>query len=292
VDKILAYRNLVISEHHLSIICGLIAENPTDLRSELSRKVCRTFNWVQANGALRDMVCRSLLLRLEEAGHIALPARQQLPQHMYRKRTVQADLVFENNAEIVGAVRLLQPLTIQQVRRTPAEKTYHDLIRKHHYLGYAQPVGEHLKYVVYSAQRPIGCISFSSAPRHIGCRDRFIGWDQHTRRRAVHLMAYNTRFLILPWVHVPHLASHILGKIARRISDDWQRLYNHPLYFLETFVDTERFAGTCYKAANWVYLGLTTGRGKNDQTHQVNRSIKAVWGYPLSKDFRERLCAG
>jgi hypothetical protein len=292
VDKILAYRNLVISEHRLSIIRGLIAENPTDLRSELSRKVCRAFDWVQANGALRDMVCRSLLLRLEEAGHIALPARQQLPPHMYRKAPKQTELDFENNTEIVGAVRLLQPLTIQQVRRTPAEKVYHDLVRKYHYLGYTQPVGEHLKYIVYSAQRPIGCISFSSAPRHIGCRDRFIGWDQHTRRGAIHLMAYNTRFLILPWVHVPHLASHILGKIARRISDDWQRLYNHPLYFLETFVDTERFAGTCYKAANWVYLGLTTGRGKNDQTHQVNRSIKAVWGYPLSKDFRERLCAG
>jgi hypothetical protein len=133
---------------------------------------------------------------------------------------------------------------------------------------------------------------YLSAIGHIGSRDRFIGWDQITRRRNIHLMAYNTRFLILPWIRVPHLASHILGTIARRICADWQGLYNHPVHFLETFVDTERFAGTCYKAANWVYMGLTTGRGKNDQTNKVNRSIKAVWGYPLCTDFRERLCAG
>jgi hypothetical protein len=114
--------------------------------------------------------------------------------------------------------------------------------------------------------------------------------DPQIRRNNIHLLAYNTRFLILPWVRVPHLASHILGLTARRISEDWQQMYNHPLYFLETFVDTERFAGTCYKAANWIYLGVTTGRGKNDMTHQKNRSIKAVWGLPLAKDFREKLC--
>jgi hypothetical protein len=291
VNTILTYRHLTITEQHLTIIRELIAANPTDRRTELSRKVCRTFNWIQANGALRDMVCRSLLLRLEEAGHLQLPARQQLPWQMRHKCIAQTELLFENTAPIVGSVRSLHPLTIQQVRRTPAEKTSRDLIRRYHYLGYTQPVGEHLKYVLYSAQRPISCISFSSAPRHIGSRDRFIGWDQTIRRRNIHLMAYNTRFLILPWVHVPHLASHILGTIARRICDDWKQLYNHPIYFLETFVDTERFAGTCYKAANWIYLGLTTGRGKNDQTKKVNRSIKAVWGYPLSADFRERLRA-
>ena len=132
-------------------------------------------------------------------------------------------------------------------------------------------------------------MAFSSAPRHIGSRDKFIGWDQEKRKRNIHLIAYNTRFLILPWINVRYLASHVLSKMVKRISKDWQDIYNHPLYFLETFVDTERFEGTCYKAANWIYLGKTTGRGKNDQTNKPNRSIKAVWGYPLNKNFKELL---
>jgi hypothetical protein len=157
-------------------------------------------------------------------------------------------------------------------------------------LGYCHPVGEHLKYIVFTRGRAIACFAFSSAPRHIGCRDKFIGWSQNIRKKNLHLIAYNSRFLILPWVCVRNLASHLLSKMSKVLSADWERIYNHPIYFLETFVDTtEGFKGTCYKAANWIYLGDTTGRGKNDQTHKPNRSIKAVWGYPLSKNFRELL---
>jgi hypothetical protein len=158
-----------------------------------------------------------------------------------------------------------------------------------HYLGYCHPVGEQLKFIVYLKQRPIACLAWSSAPRHIGCRDRFIGWSATVRRQHIHLMAYNSRFLILPWVRVRFLASHLLGRMAKVLSTHWQAVYNHPIYYLETFIDKERFSGTCYKAANWVYLGDTTGRGKNDQTHIPNRSIKAVWGYPLSRHFRRLL---
>jgi hypothetical protein len=204
----------------------------------------------------------------------------------------ELSLINDDTTLLSCSVKQLGVLSIQQVRRTKAEKLYRHLIETYHYLGYSQPVGEHLKYVIYSVNRPIACISFSSAPRHIGCRDQFIGWDQPIRCKNISLMAYNTRFLILPWIRVPHLASHLLGQISRRICADWQKVYNHSLYFLETFVDTERFAGTCYKAANWIYLGETTGRGKNDQTHKQNRSIKAVWGYPLSADFREKLLHG
>lgn len=288
---ILTYRNLKIDASHLALLQDLIVHNPSDCRSELSRKACRLFNWIQPNGILRDMVCRSLLLKLEQAGHITLPARRGLPPQMKIKPqpSTQTHLCLDEATEIAGTIKNLLPLSIMQVRRTKAEKLYEHLIRRYHYLGYTQPVGEHLKYIIYSSQRPIACISFSSAPRHIGDRDRFIGWDQQVRRQNIHLMAYNSRFLILPWVRVPHLASHVLARIAQQISRDWQQLYNHPIYYLETFVDTERFAGTCYKAANWKYLGLTTGRGKNDLTHRKNRSIKAIWGYPLRKDFKERL---
>jgi len=153
-------------------------------------------------------------------------------------------------------------------------------------------VGEQLKYIIFFQQRPIACLAWSSAPRHIGCRDRFIGWTESSRKKHIHLMVYNTRFLVLPWVRVSCLASHILGQMARLLSHDWQRIYNHPIYYLETFMDKERFAGTCYRAANWIYLGDTTGRGKDDHTNKPNRSIKTVWGYPLSKDFRVLLSRG
>jgi hypothetical protein len=176
-----------------------------------------------------------------------------------------------------------------QVRRSGDEPLFNSLMEQHHYLGYEQPVGEHLKYLVWSRGRPVACVAWSSAPRHIGARDRYIGWDQRARRRNVHLIAYNTRFLILPWVRVNHLASHILGQMAARISDDWQSLYGHPIYFLETFVDPERFRGTCYRAANWVVMGATTGRGKQSNSYVPNRSIKQVLGYPLTKQFRELL---
>ena len=158
--------------------------------------------------------------------------------------------------------------------------------------GYTHPVGEHLKYIAYANGSPVACLAFSSAPYHIGPRDEFIGWDRNTLEERRHLLAYNTRFLILPWVRVPHLASHLLGLCARTINKDWQTLYNHPVYWLETFVDTERFAGTCYKAANWFFLGYTSGRGKDDQTQKKNRSIKAMYGYPLVRNFRNKLCHG
>jgi hypothetical protein len=191
-----------------------------------------------------------------------------------------------------GPLRALQPLVIRQVRRTGEECLFNGLIERYHYLRYTQPVGEQLKYLVVAQDRPVACLAWSSGPWHMGPRDRFIGWSPPMRRRRLHLLAYNPRFLILPWVEVPHLASHILGQMARRISADWERLYGHPIYYLETFVDRERFKGTCYRAANWMCLGQTTGRGIKDKLHRVTLSMKDVLGYPLRKDFRAKLCEG
>jgi len=159
-------------------------------------------------------------------------------------------------------------------------------------LGYSQPVGEHLKYIALSGERPVACLAFSSAAWHLGPRDQFIGWTPILRQKNRQLLAYNTRFLIPPWVRTPHLASHLLAQCSRRLSKDWQMLYSHPVHWIETFVDTERFKGTCYQAANWIFLGKTTGRGKFDQARKPNRSIKDVYGYPLIRKFRERLCDG
>jgi hypothetical protein len=145
---------------------------------------------------------------------------------------------------------------------------------------------------VYAAGLPIVCVAWSSAPRHLGARDRFIGWSAEARRRNIRFLAYNPRYLILPWVRVAHLASHVLGQMARRIAGDWEQIYGHPIYFLETFVDPERYRGTCYRAANWTVMGRTTGRGKDCPNQQPNRSIKEVLGYPLTPRFRQLLAEG
>jgi hypothetical protein len=150
-------------------------------------------------------------------------------------------------------------------------------------------VGEHLKFLVTAGERPVACFTWSSAPRHLGPRDRFIGWSPAARRQNLRFLAYNSRYLILPWVEVPHLASHLLGTMTRRLPAEWARVYGHPVYFGETFIDPTRFRGTCYRAANWRVLGRTTGRGKADFTHRPNRPIKEVLGYPLLPDFRARL---
>jgi hypothetical protein len=193
---------------------------------------------------------------------------------------------------IALALKAVRPIELQQVRRTGDEPLFNSLMEQHHYLKYEQPVGEQLKYLVWAQGRPIACLAWSSAPRHLGSRDRYIGWSAEARRRNIRFIAYNTRFLILPWVRVPHLGSHILGRMAAVLSDDWQRMYSHPIYFAETFIDPGRFRGTCYRAANWQLLGLTTGRGKDDQTNKPNRPIKKILGLPLTPRFRTLLSQG
>jgi len=228
------------------------------------------------------------MLELHRAGYIRLPAKKRRVNNPFVNRTKPAKITIDHSP-VDGKLSEIKPLRFCQVRRTGSEKLFNSLIEHYHYLGYCHPVGEQLKYIIYSQQRPIACLAWSSAPRHIGCRDRFIGWSAHSRKAHVHLLAYNTRFLILPWVRVSCLASHILARMAKIVCQDWQAIYRHPIYYLETFVDKQRFTGICYKAANWIYLGDTTGRGKNDHTNKANRSIKAVWGYPLSKHFRTLL---
>jgi hypothetical protein len=284
----LSYRHRVITDEDLDFIRKLISDNPSSSRRDLSKKLCEGWNWVQANGTLRDMVCRSMMLMLHRRGLIELPPVRWVNRNGLAERNKpQAISIDETPLDVRFAD--LGPLEVRQVRRSAEEPLFNSLIEQYHYLGYSQPVGEHLKYLVYGDGRPLACVAWSSAPRHLGSRDRFIGWDPNARRANIALLAYNTRFLILPWVRVPHLASHLLGRMARIVSADWQRLYGHPIYWLETFIDPQRFRGTCYRAANWIELGMTTGRGKDDLTHRANRPLKQVLGYPLVKDFRQRL---
>jgi hypothetical protein len=284
----LRYRGRVITSEDILYIRDLIAAHPQDSRRTLSTKLCEAWQWRQTNGALRDMVCRGMLLMLDRAGQITLPPVKFVPRNPLSRRARPAPVPVDSSP-VEGSLHQIQPVEFVQVRRSGDEPLFNSLMEEHHYLGYEQPVGEHLKYLVWVQGRPVACLAWSSAARHLGSRDRYIGWSAEARRRNIRFVAYNTRFLILPWVRVEHLASHILGRMAARVSEDWQRMYGHPIYFLETFVDPERFRGTCYRAANWVLLGKTTGRGKQSNSYVPNRPIKEVLGYPLTKRFRELL---
>ena len=282
------YRGTTYAEKHLEDIRALIAANPEKSRYLLSKDLCRLWNWTQANGIPKDMICRGLLLKLHREGFVTLPPQKRALTWLSNKRTPAAATV--DDAPLSSPLSAIMPLSLRMVRRTPEERLYQSLIRKYHYLGYRRPVGEHLEYVAFFQERPIACIGWMSAPRHIGMRDRYLGWNKEERISNLHKIVINTRFLILPWIRVPYLASHLLGHMARMLPSDWERIYGHGLVWLETFVDPQRgFTGVCYKAANWKYLGLTTGRGKDDQTGKPNRSLKYVFGYPLKRDFRTAL---
>jgi len=284
----LAYRHRPITEADVGFIQQLIAAHPTASRRQLSKLLCQAWNWIQPNGALRDMVCRGLMLKLHREGLIQLPAIKKKPRNPLVERN-RPTFVAVDAHPLTARLSEIQPLEFRQVRRTPEEPLFNSLMEQHHYLRYQQPVGENIKYLVYTGTRPIACVAWSSAPRHLGSRDRFIGWSAAARRQNVRFLAYNTRFLILPWISVKHLASHILGRMAKLVPADWTALYGHPVYFLETFVDPQRFRGTCYLAANWILLGRTTGRGNNAPTKIATLPIKEVLGYPLCRDFRQRL---
>jgi uncharacterized protein DUF4338 len=285
------YRGRVVTAADIKSIQELIANNPGASRRALSKKLCEAWGWKQANGSPRDMVCRGLLLMLHRAGQINLPAVRFVPPNPLVERTRPTPSVIDTTPLCASLSEIL-PLKYQQVRRTEDEGLFNSLLEQYHYLAYTQPVGEHLKYLVSTAGRPIACLAWSSAPRHLGSRDRFIGWSGDARRRNIRFIAYNTRFLILPWVGVDNLASHILGRMAKVVVRDWMQIYGHPIYFLETFIDPQRFRGTCYRAANWIALGRTTGRGKDSKSIRPNRPIKEVFGYPLTRRFRELMAGG
>jgi hypothetical protein len=288
-DVLLSFRGRQIRAADVAFLRELISQNPGLSRRRLSVQVCQAWNWIQPNGQTRDMVCRGLMLALHRAGHIELPAKRKSPLNnaIAHRRVAQVEPI--DTAPIQGSLASLGPLEIRLVRRAEGEKLFAHLLSRHHYLGYSRPVGEHLKYLVLAGARPIACMGWSSAPRQLNLRDQFVGAPKEDYRHNLHLIAYNTRYLLLPWIKVPHLASHLLGRIARRISADWQALYHHPIHLLESFVDVERFKGTCYRAANWTCLGRSAGLGTKSKRGQPACSIKELWVYPLGKNFSSRL---
>lgn len=236
------------------------------------------------------MACRTLLLKLESQGHLELPARRRPPVNGHRHRELAP--VEHDSRPIECGLEELQPLRLERLPEgSPGASLLRCLLQRYHYLGYRTCVGENLKYLVQDRQgRPVACLLFGSAAWQAAPRDHWIGWKPPQRRRNLHLLTNNMRFLVVPWVQVPHLASHVLAAVSSRLSADWQAKYGHPIYLVETFVECERFRATCYRAAGWTHLGVTTGRTRNDEGTGRRVPLKAIYVRPLQPDAPRRLC--
>lgn len=280
-----------ISGADIAWIRRLMGDHPQWGRTRLSMELCEEWNWRNALGRPKDMAARTLLLKLERGGWLQLPPRRSRTGSR-PERCIPASVVHATDP-IVGALRDLRPLSVKVVAPgTQAARLFDGLLSEYHYLGYRTTVGENLRYLISDRNgRSLACLLFGAAAWKCADRDAFIGWERTARERNLQRLTNNTRFLVLPWVRVPHLASHLLGLISRRIRDDWQAKYGHPVEALETFVDRSRFKGTCYRAANWLRVGATRGRTRNDRAHCIRVAIKDVYLLALNPNFKKELCS-
>ncbi len=276
-----------ITPKDIKVICRLITHNSDWHRTRLSKELCKRWGWRTDTGLLKDMACRSMLRKLDKKGLIKLPA--PLHNGNRKRRILNVPHVCE---PIETDLQIVLPIKLIAIQGRGAEDNlFHCLMDRYHYLGCKGHVGEHMKYyAVDRHDRPLACLLFGSAAWKIAPRDQFIGWNRNARKQNLKLITNNTRFLILPWIRIPHLASSILGACLRRIRKDWMQKYGHGLFMIETFVDRSRFAGTCYRAANWFSVGQSRGRGRQDRHHRIQVPIKEIYVYPLTTDYKERLC--
>ena len=282
-----------IGEAEMAQVRAMLAGHPDWSRRRISEHLARLWDWRNPAGQLKDMAARTLLLKLERRGLIELPVRRQIPSNRMGRKSIPTPAPFPGMSPVNHALADLLPLTLNEISRqklSGQRACFEALLQHHHYLGHRGSVGENLQYLVLDRQgQPLACVLFGAAAWQCKARDQHIGWDAPTRQRRLGYVTNNTRFLILP--KVPHLASHVLGSIVRRLSQDWQHKYGHPIHLLETFVDTSRFHGTCYRASNWIHVGQTTGRTRQNKSMIPQSSQKAVWLYPLRSDYRQALCA-
>lgn len=289
LEKELVVQGRKVSGEDISFIKSLMTENPDWHRTRLSLELCHRWNWCKPGGQLKDMACRSMLLKLERRGYIELPKSLRPGANANRNRHVEA--VLHCKESVSCGLKELAPVELRLVEGGYELKLFKYFISVYHYLGWSGTVGENLKYLIYDKhQRELGCIMFGAAAWKVNPRDNHIGWEAGVRKRNLSFIANNNRFLVLPWIQVPHLASHILGQVSRRVSADWHKKYYHPIYLLETFVEKDRFKGTCYKAANWLCVGDTQGRGKLDVKYEYAVAVKSIWLYPLNSLYRKKMC--
>lgn len=291
MDRELVIQGRTIRPEDMALIGAALAGPAGANRTRLSRELCAAWNWRNGTGRLKDMACRTLLLKLEARGYLRLPPRVTGSVNGLRNRP--AGHLEHDQTPVEGPLRGLQPVRLEPVAEGTSEALlFKFLLQRYHYLGHRNCVGQNLKYLARDRQgRPLACLLFGAAAWKAAARDQWIGWDAQARQSHLGLLSNNARFMVLPWVRVPHLASHLLGRVAARLSADWQQKYGQPIHLLETFVEAPRFAGTCYRAAGWVPVGLTTGRTRNDDGRKPRTAPKAIYLKPLSADARQRLTA-
>jgi hypothetical protein len=289
VDRKLVIQGRLIAPEDIALIRAALQGLAGSNRTRLSRELCRVWNWRNGAGRLKDMACRSLLLKLEARGYLRLPPRVTASVNARRNRSVGH--LEHDQRPIDGPLECLRPIRVEPVPEGTTEALlFKFLLQRYHYLGHRNCVGQNLKYLARDRQgRPLACLLFGAAAWKAAARDQWIGWDTPARQCHLDRVSNNARFMVLPWVKVPHLASHLLGRVAVRLSADWQHKYGHPLYLLETFVEAPRFAGTCYRAAGWLSVGLTTGRTRNDDGRKPRTAPKAIYLKPLRADACQRL---
>ncbi len=280
-----------VTAQQLELICAIRQRYPGLSRTELTSTICELLGWVRENGKPKTVEGLAYLEKLEQRQLIKLPARQR----RRAKRTavtIQACDAFDRTP-IQSDLCALRPITLNLVNTSEQRHQWRSLVERHHYLGHKIPFGAHLRYLIHSRDKVLGCLQFSSPAWRLRARDQWIGWDDRQREKRLQHILCNSRFLILPWVEVSNLASHVLAKSARQVATDWFDHYHITPWLLESMVDSSRFSGICYRAANWIDVGATSGRGRNDRTHQRHgASPKQVWLYPLDIRCRDRLCQG
>jgi len=287
LPMLLRYRARTIGPAELAVVRATIATHAAAGRSQIARVLCAAWDWRQPTGQLKEYACRDLLLRLEERGDVTLPPRLRAPEGPSRQdRLVPLPPPGSPRTTADLATLVVRPVT------PPERPLWKSLLAHYHYLGYRRSVGEQLGYVAHLEDQLVGCLAWAAAAYRNGPREAYLGWDGGTKRARLPLVVQNTRFLLLPWVRVPHLASKVLAANLRRLAVDWQARYGHALLLAETFVDPTRFRGTCYRAANWVDLGCTQGAGKHGNQYRRHGVPKVVFVYPLARRARARRAKG
>lgn len=286
VEIVFRYRSRELADQDIRFIQGLIAKHYARGRSYISRVLCDVWQWVQPNGELKEYAARDLLLRLEERGFIELPPRLRPKNNLKRKCFDQIPLFLKER--VTGFAGDHREPQIQLV--SPQDSyLWEYLLHHYHYLGLPKLVGEYIRHLVFIEGQVVACLAWASAAWKVQARDQFIGWHEPTKRKNLHLVANNTRFLILPWVRIKYLASKVLSLSVKRLNADWQKSYVHPVYLAETFVDISRFEGTCYRAANWSFVGQTKGSAKRGNRYRYHGQPKAIYLYPLRRHFKRLL---
>ncbi len=280
---IVRYRARELTGKDIAFIKKLVQDHYDKGRSHISRLLCRAWNWVQANGKFKEYAARDLLLRLEEQGFIELPPRLRPKNNLTVRRFDQVPLF--SNKSLSGSLSDYSQPILQPIDRKD-QYLWGYLLSHYHYLGVPKLVGEHLRYMATIDGQVVACMAFASAAWKVKGRDELIGWNLEAKKKKLHFVVNNTRFLIVPWIRIKHLASKLLSLSVRRLCSDWESAYGHRVYLAETFVDLSRFQGTCYKASNWAYVGQTRGSRKQGNAYHYHGQPKAVFVYPLDRRFR------